>query len=85
MICADPGSHTLDRASVAARTQLRRWRVLHGASQTVREQSGELCWILGYAAFGEKSCAVKQFGGFGQWQESSPRLLCACCRPVTSG
>ena len=36
-----------------------RWRVLHGASQTVREQSGELCRILEYAAFGEKGCAVK--------------------------
>ena len=22
--------------------------------------------ILGYAAFGEKGCAVKQFGGFGE-------------------
>ena len=44
----------------ASRTAGRlRWRVLHGASQTVREQSGELCRILGYAAFGEKGCAVK--------------------------
>jgi hypothetical protein len=41
-------------------------RVLHGASQTVHEQSGELCRILGCAAFGEKGCAVKQFGGFGE-------------------
>jgi hypothetical protein len=36
-----------------------RWRVLHGASQTVREQCGELCRILGYVAFSEKGCAVK--------------------------
>jgi hypothetical protein len=32
---------------------------LHGASQTVREQSGELRRILGHVAFSEKGCAVK--------------------------
>jgi hypothetical protein len=36
-----------------------RWRILQGTSQTVREQSGEPRWILGYVAFGEKRCAVK--------------------------
>jgi hypothetical protein len=45
-----------------ARFRLRRdrlrWRVLHGASQTVGEQSGELCRVLECAAFGEKGCAV---------------------------
>ena len=46
-----------------ARSRMRRdrlrWRVLHGVSQTVGEQSRELCRVLGYAAFGEKGCAVK--------------------------
>jgi hypothetical protein len=33
--------------------------VLHGAGQTVREQSSELCRIFGYVSFGEKGCAVE--------------------------
>ena len=39
---------------------------LQRTDQTVREQSGELCRILEYTAFGEKGCAVEQFGGFDQ-------------------
>ena len=51
---------------MSARWDRLRWRVLHGASQTVREQSGEPCRILECTAFGEKSGAVEQFGGFDQ-------------------
>ena len=51
---------------MSARWDRLRWRVLHGASQTVREQSGEPCRILECTAFGEKGGAVKQFGGFDQ-------------------
>jgi hypothetical protein len=57
--------HGEQNACFRLRRDRLRWRVLHGASQTVREQSGELCRIPGYAAFGEKGRAVKQFGGPG--------------------
>ena len=41
-------------------------RVLHSAGQPVGEQSGECRGILQRTALGEKSCAVKQFGGLNQ-------------------
>jgi|EndMetStandDraft_3_1072993.scaffolds.fasta_scaffold00645_16 hypothetical protein len=53
-----PNLHHGSELFIRAAEQVR-WRVLHGASQAVREQSGELCRILGYVAFGEKGCAVK--------------------------
>jgi hypothetical protein len=43
-------------------------RVLHlqSAGQPVGEQSGEFRGILQRTALGEKSCAIKQFGGVNQ-------------------
>ena len=41
-------------------------RVLHGAGQTVGDQSGEFRGILQCAALGKQSCPIKQFGGLSQ-------------------
>jgi hypothetical protein len=46
--------HTRDLVA-AGRLQ---WRLLDGASQSLREQSCELCRILRYVAFGEKGRAI---------------------------
>ena len=75
LLCQGVSTATTFRLQVAA---------LHRAGQTVREQLGEPCRILECAAFGEKRCAVEQFGGLSD-RRIVTAVLCAWRRPVTSG